>query len=171
VGHLCVFFSRHLFVSWIALLGPLPGPLIVRMPCLWLIYLEISCLVALQQEKSPSPRGSRVQTKARGRSCRRDEAALRYSNRFAPGVTKANPFSHAIKPKSRPTRPHSHPVARVHSIISHSRDKDGRTSSMSGPLRTVTSLKRWSCSDRQLPLIHTIKAIHVYDFDNTRKST
>jgi hypothetical protein len=41
---------------------------------------------------------------------------------------------------------------------------------MSGPLRTVTSLKRWSCSDRQLPLIHTIKAIHIYDFDNTRKS-
>jgi len=41
---------------------------------------------------------------------------------------------------------------------------------MSGPLRTVTSLKRWSCSDRQLPLIHTIKNIHVYDFDNTRES-
>ena len=41
---------------------------------------------------------------------------------------------------------------------------------MSGPLRTVTSLKRWSCSDRQLPPIHTIKAIHVYDFDNTCKS-
>jgi len=40
---------------------------------------------------------------------------------------------------------------------------------MSGPLRTVTSLKRWSCSDRQLPPIHTIKAVHVYDFDNTRK--
>ena len=40
---------------------------------------------------------------------------------------------------------------------------------MSGPVRTVTALKRWSCSDRQLPPVDAIRAIHVYDFDNTRK--
>jgi hypothetical protein len=32
---------------------------------------------------------------------------------------------------------------------------------------TVTSLKRWSCQDTQLPPVEQIKAIHVYDFDNT----
>jgi len=40
---------------------------------------------------------------------------------------------------------------------------------MSGPVRTVTALKRWSCSDRQLPPVDAIRAVHVYDFDNTRK--
>lgn len=40
---------------------------------------------------------------------------------------------------------------------------------MSGPVRTVTALKRWSCSDRQLPPVDAIMAVHVYDFDNTRK--
>ncbi|KAK4496863.1 hypothetical protein PRZ48_011312 [Zasmidium cellare] len=37
---------------------------------------------------------------------------------------------------------------------------------MSTP-RTVTALKRWSCQDKQLPPVDQIKAIHVYDFDNT----
>ncbi|KAF3004755.1 hypothetical protein E8E13_000656 [Curvularia kusanoi] len=32
---------------------------------------------------------------------------------------------------------------------------------------TVTALKRWSCDDRDLPAVNAIKAIHVYDFDNT----
>ncbi|KAJ4345079.1 hypothetical protein N0V95_005960 [Ascochyta clinopodiicola] len=32
---------------------------------------------------------------------------------------------------------------------------------------TVTALKRWSCDDKELPAVHDIKAIHVYDFDNT----
>ncbi|KAF2267629.1 hypothetical protein CC78DRAFT_530722 [Lojkania enalia] len=32
---------------------------------------------------------------------------------------------------------------------------------------TVTSLKRWSCDDKNLPPVADIKAIHVYDFDNT----
>jgi hypothetical protein len=32
---------------------------------------------------------------------------------------------------------------------------------------TVTALKRWSCDDKDLPPIPEIKAIHVYDFDNT----
>lgn len=32
---------------------------------------------------------------------------------------------------------------------------------------TPTALKRWSCQDRQLPSVDQIKAIHVYDFDNT----
>ena len=33
---------------------------------------------------------------------------------------------------------------------------------------TVTALKRWSCDDRDLPAVPAVKAIHVYDFDNTR---
>ena len=32
---------------------------------------------------------------------------------------------------------------------------------------TVTALKRWSCDDKDLPAVSDIKAIHVYDFDNT----
>lgn len=32
---------------------------------------------------------------------------------------------------------------------------------------TVTGLKRWSCDDRDLPAAADVKAIHVYDFDNT----
>ena len=33
---------------------------------------------------------------------------------------------------------------------------------------TVTALKRWSCDDKELPAVSDIKAIHIYDFDNTR---
>lgn len=33
---------------------------------------------------------------------------------------------------------------------------------------TVTALKRWSCDDKDLPSANEIRAIHVYDFDNTR---
>lgn len=40
---------------------------------------------------------------------------------------------------------------------------------MSGPVRSVTALKRWSCGDGQLPPVEVVKAVHVYDFDNTRK--
>jgi hypothetical protein len=32
---------------------------------------------------------------------------------------------------------------------------------------TVTALKRWSCDDKELPAAADVKAIHVYDFDNT----
>ncbi|KAK1753517.1 hypothetical protein QBC47DRAFT_303848 [Echria macrotheca] len=32
---------------------------------------------------------------------------------------------------------------------------------------TVTALGRWSIINKQLPAVQTIKAIHVYDFDNT----
>lgn len=32
---------------------------------------------------------------------------------------------------------------------------------------TVTALKRWSCDDKDLPAVSEVKAIHVYDFDNT----
>src|SRR4051812_46246002 len=34
---------------------------------------------------------------------------------------------------------------------------------------TVTALKRWRCNpeDKDLPPVSDIKAIHVYDFDNT----
>ena len=34
--------------------------------------------------------------------------------------------------------------------------------------RTLTALGRWSILDKKLPPIHTINAVHVYDFDNTR---
>ncbi|KAF2174775.1 hypothetical protein K469DRAFT_613332 [Zopfia rhizophila CBS 207.26] len=36
-------------------------------------------------------------------------------------------------------------------------------------IHTVTALKRWSCRDgnKELPAVSDIKAIHVYDFDNT----
>jgi hypothetical protein len=33
---------------------------------------------------------------------------------------------------------------------------------------TVTALKRWSCDDKDLPAVSDIKAIHIFDFDNTR---
>jgi len=32
---------------------------------------------------------------------------------------------------------------------------------------TVTNLKRWSCDDKQLPSVQSIRSIHIYDFDNT----
>ncbi|CAI6339091.1 unnamed protein product [Periconia digitata] len=32
---------------------------------------------------------------------------------------------------------------------------------------TITALKRWSCHDQDLPSVSSVKAIHVYDFDNT----
>ncbi|KAJ5153122.1 uncharacterized protein N7482_009600 [Penicillium canariense] len=35
------------------------------------------------------------------------------------------------------------------------------------PSHTLTSLKRWSVANRELPAVSQIKAIHVYDFDNT----
>ena len=35
---------------------------------------------------------------------------------------------------------------------------------------TVTALKRWSCDDKELPAVSEVKAIHIYDFDNTCKS-
>lgn len=35
---------------------------------------------------------------------------------------------------------------------------------------TPTSMSRWSVSSNQLPPVEDIKALHVYDFDNTRKS-
>jgi hypothetical protein len=34
---------------------------------------------------------------------------------------------------------------------------------------TVTAMGRWSVLNKQLPAVDNIKAIHVYDFDNTRK--
>ncbi|OJJ79703.1 rRNA 2'-O-methyltransferase fibrillarin-like protein [Aspergillus glaucus CBS 516.65] len=35
------------------------------------------------------------------------------------------------------------------------------------PSRTITGLKRWSIANRELPATPQVKAIHVYDFDNT----
>jgi hypothetical protein len=34
---------------------------------------------------------------------------------------------------------------------------------------TVTALKRWSCDDKELPPMADVKAIHIFDFDNTRE--
>ncbi|KAI9847226.1 MAG: hypothetical protein M1838_000986 [Thelocarpon superellum] len=33
--------------------------------------------------------------------------------------------------------------------------------------RTITGLRRWSCQIKELPAVSTIRALHVYDFDNT----
>lgn len=35
--------------------------------------------------------------------------------------------------------------------------------------QTPTGLKRWSCQDKQLPAKDKVRAIHIYDFDNTRE--
>lgn len=35
---------------------------------------------------------------------------------------------------------------------------------------TVTAMGRWSVLNKQLPAVDKIKAIHIYDFDNTRES-
>ena len=32
---------------------------------------------------------------------------------------------------------------------------------------SVVSLKRWSCKSKEIPGVPAVKAIHVYDFDNT----
>jgi hypothetical protein len=44
---------------------------------------------------------------------------------------------------------------------------NGSTSNGNPPHYTITALKRWSCQDKNLPPVADIKAIHVYDFDNT----
>lgn len=38
-----------------------------------------------------------------------------------------------------------------------------------GSAHTVTAMGRWSILNKQLPSADKIKAIHVYDFDNTRE--
>lgn len=40
---------------------------------------------------------------------------------------------------------------------------------MNGNSRILTTLSKWSCDDKQLPDLDKIKAIHIYDFDNTRE--
>lgn len=62
------------------------------------------------------------------------------------------------------------PVAHSFAALYYSRETLRRLSSMSGPVRSVTALKRWSCAENQLPPVDAVKAVHVYDFDNTRKS-
>ncbi|MCJ1384239.1 hypothetical protein MMC17_007355 [Xylographa soralifera] len=32
---------------------------------------------------------------------------------------------------------------------------------------TITTVKRWSCQDKQIPSVSQVKALHIYDFDNT----
>ncbi|KAH8903909.1 hypothetical protein BR93DRAFT_971505 [Coniochaeta sp. PMI_546] len=43
----------------------------------------------------------------------------------------------------------------------------GKPAATSGNTHTITALKRWSIINKQLPGVKQIKAIHVYDFDNT----
>jgi hypothetical protein len=40
----------------------------------------------------------------------------------------------------------------------------------SSSAHTVTAMGRWSILNKQLPSVDKIKAIHVYDFDNTRET-
>ncbi|EAU38323.1 conserved hypothetical protein [Aspergillus terreus NIH2624] len=39
--------------------------------------------------------------------------------------------------------------------------------SLRSPSRTITGMKRWSIINKDLPPVSQIKAVHVYDFDNT----
>ncbi|MCJ1471660.1 hypothetical protein MMC13_000300 [Lambiella insularis] len=32
---------------------------------------------------------------------------------------------------------------------------------------TITNVKKWSCQDKQIPSVSQVKALHIYDFDNT----
>ncbi|PYI33644.1 hypothetical protein BP00DRAFT_391860 [Aspergillus indologenus CBS 114.80] len=41
------------------------------------------------------------------------------------------------------------------------------TQSASAPARTITSLRRWSITNKELPAVPQVRSIHVYDFDNT----
>lgn len=52
-----------------------------------------------------------------------------------------------------------------HIVTRHLPRAVGKASTMES--LTPTGLQRWSCQDRQLPPVDSIKAIHVYDFDNT----
>jgi len=38
-------------------------------------------------------------------------------------------------------------------------------------LYTITAIKRWSCESKRIPGVDHVKAIHVYDFDNTLFAT
>ncbi|KAM3422179.1 hypothetical protein BST61_g2548 [Cercospora zeina] len=51
--------------------------------------------------------------------------------------------------------------------FSHSARNRSLKAWMMASSHTPTALKRWSCQDRQLPSVDQVKAIHVYDFDNT----
>lgn len=45
----------------------------------------------------------------------------------------------------------------------------GNTNGQHMPL-TPTAMSRWSVAANQLPPVDQIKALHVYDFDNTREN-
>ncbi|RAL12347.1 rRNA 2'-O-methyltransferase fibrillarin-like protein [Aspergillus homomorphus CBS 101889] len=42
-----------------------------------------------------------------------------------------------------------------------------RNHAHAAPSRTITSLRRWSIVNKELPAVPQVRAIHVYDFDNT----
>lgn len=57
-------------------------------------------------------------------------------------------------------------VRRVMGSTAYAAYRNGLAGTSSAP--TVTAMGRWSVLDKQLPPADKIKAIHVYDFDNTR---
>ncbi|PYI07571.1 tat pathway signal sequence [Aspergillus sclerotiicarbonarius CBS 121057] len=42
-----------------------------------------------------------------------------------------------------------------------------RAQTHGSPSRTITSLRRWSIINKELPAVSQVRSIHVYDFDNT----
>ncbi|PKS13006.1 hypothetical protein jhhlp_000347 [Lomentospora prolificans] len=58
--------------------------------------------------------------------------------------------------------------ARVHRRVMVASFAQGAPNGLAKPsYHTVTSLSRWSCLATSLPAVDKIKAIHIYDFDNT----
>lgn len=55
-----------------------------------------------------------------------------------------------------------------HSNNNSSNYAQAQTAQTQMPL-TPTVMSRWSVSSNQLPPVDQIKALHVYDFDNTRE--
>ncbi|KAK8050140.1 hypothetical protein PG994_011870 [Apiospora phragmitis] len=52
-------------------------------------------------------------------------------------------------------------------LMMASRHPNGTQNGPATNTHTVTALSRWSILDKKLPPVEQIKAIHVYDFDNT----
>lgn len=55
----------------------------------------------------------------------------------------------------------------------HGKGNGSGAATASGPSKmplTPTAMGRWSVASKQLPRVDQIKVLHVYDFDNTRKT-
>lgn len=60
-------------------------------------------------------------------------------------------------------------ISKVANILTSKMASAFNGSGASSAPMTITALSRWSITSNQLPAVDKIKAIHVYDFDNTRK--